>query len=272
MPLPDYSAVPFDRLLDVSTRRVVITGGMRGLGFAIGRRFAEGGASVLLTDIDGEGARAAAAKLKHLRGRVAGMALDATRPAEHNAAARYAVDEFGGLDVWVNNAGIFPSHGILELTDDQWRHVVSINLDGVLYGCRAAGRAMRDTSDGGCIINMSSTAGYKATSVRRAHYIAAKHGVIGLTKSVALELAPYGIRSIGLAPTLTTTEGVADRMASRPGADAADRAEQLAAALPAGRVGHPDDVARVAVFCASPLAGFVTGVTIPVDGGDTATG
>jgi NAD(P)-dependent dehydrogenase (short-subunit alcohol dehydrogenase family) len=216
---------------------------------------------VLLTDVDGEGARAAAAKLQHLRGRVSGMALDATRPADHNAAARYAVDEFDGLDVWVNNAGIFPSQGILELTDDQWRHVESINLDGVRYGGRDAGRAMRDTGDGGCIINMSSNAGYKATSVGRAHYIAAKHGVIGLTKSVALELAPYGIRSIGLAPTFTTTEGVADRMASRPGADAADRAEQFAAALPAGRVGHPDDVARVAVFCASPLAGFVTGIT-----------
>jgi NAD(P)-dependent dehydrogenase (short-subunit alcohol dehydrogenase family) len=268
VPFPDFSAVPFDRLLDVSTRRVVITGGLRGLGFAIAARFAEGGASVLLTDVDGKGAQAAAAILQHLPGRTVGMALDATEPADHDAAADFAMEHFGGLDVWVNNAGIFPSQPILELTDVQWRHVVALNLDGVLYGCRAAGRAMRATGDGGCIINMSSTAGYKATSVGRAHYIAAKHGVIGLTKSVALEMAPYGIRSIALAPTFTATEGVAERMAAK---GAVDRAETFAAALPAGRVGLPDDVARVALFCASPLAGYVTGVTIPVDGGDTAT-
>jgi NAD(P)-dependent dehydrogenase (short-subunit alcohol dehydrogenase family) len=260
--------MPFDRLLDVSRRRVVITGGMRGLGFAIASRFAEGGASVLLTDVDRNGAEAAAATLQHLPGRAVGMALDATEPADHDTAANFAIEEFGGLDVWINNAGIFPSQPILELTEAQWRQVMSINLDGVLFGCRAAGRAMRATGDGGCIINMSSTAGYKATSVGRAHYIAAKHGVIGLTKSVALEMAPYGIRSIALAPTFTTTEGVAERVAAT---GAAGRARTAAAALPAGRVGLPDDIARVALFCASPLAGYVTGVTIPVDGGDTAT-
>ena len=223
---------------------------------------------MILADLDGDRARQAAASLSDPPGSTIGAALDATAPSDHDAVANLAMEELGGLDVWVNNAGIFPFDGLLELTDEQWRRVVSLNLDGVLWGCRAAGRAMRDTADGGCIINMSSTAGYKATSVGRAHYIAAKHGVIGLTKSVALEMAPYGIRSIALAPTFTTTEGVAERVAAT---GAAGRARTAAAALPAGRVGLPDDIARVALFCASPLAGYVTGVTIPVDGGDTAT-
>jgi NAD(P)-dependent dehydrogenase (short-subunit alcohol dehydrogenase family) len=227
---------------------------------------------VILADLDGDRARQAAASLSDPPGSTIGAALDATAPSDHDAVANLAMEELGGLDVWVNNAGIFPFDGLLELTDEQWRRVVSLNLDGVLWGCRAAGRAMRDTADGGCIINMSSTAGYSATGPGLAHHVAAKHGVIGLTKSVALELAPYGIRCIALAPTYTSTEGVAEMTASISEAmGGADPAEGFAAALPAGRVGHPDDVARVALFCASRLAGFVTGITIPVDGGDTAT-
>jgi NAD(P)-dependent dehydrogenase (short-subunit alcohol dehydrogenase family) len=272
VPLPDYSDVPFEKLLDVSGRRVVVTGGGRGLGFAIARRFAEGGASVFLADLDGENARAAAGTLGDLPGRAIGLAFDATDPAAHDALARRAVDELGGLDVWVNNAGIFPFNGLLELTDEQWRRVVSLNLDGVLWGCRAAGCAMRDTGQGGCVINMSSTAGFYATGPGLAHYISAKHAVIGLTKSAALELAPHGIRVLALAPTYTATEGIDETMASISGAmGGVDPAEAFAAQVPAGRIGQPDDVARVALFCASSLAGYVTGVTIPVEGGDVAT-
>lgn len=271
MPLPRFDTVPVGDLLQLAGRRVVVTGGGRGIGFAIGRRFAEAGASVVLADLDGDRAQEAAGRLDGLAGRVIGMAFDATDPSHHEAAARLATEEFGGVDVWVNNAGIYPFTGLLDLADEEWRRVLSLNLDGVLWGCRAAGRAMRETGDGGCIINMSSTAGYRAGGPGLAHYTTAKHGVIGLTKSAAVELAPHGIRVIALAPTHVVTEGIEEqRPAIVEALGGQDPTEMFAAHVPAGRAGDPDDVARVALFCASSLAGYVTGVTIPVDGGDLA--
>ena len=270
MPLPQFSDLPADRLLDLSSRRAVVTGGGRGIGFAICRRFAEAGVDLVLADLDGDLAGQAAGRLGDLPGCVIPAAFDARDSAAHDRVAELATTEFGGVDVWVNNAGIYPFTGLLELADDEWRRVLSLNLDGVFWGCRAAGRAMRDTG-GGCIINMSSTAGYRAGGPGLSHYTSAKHGVIGLTKAAAVELAPHGIRVVALAPTHVVTEGIDEqRPAIREAMGGVDPTEAFAAHVPAGRAGDPDDVARVALFCASPLAGYVTGITIPVDGGDLA--
>jgi NAD(P)-dependent dehydrogenase (short-subunit alcohol dehydrogenase family) len=270
MPFADHTDVPLSSLLDLTGATAVVTGGAMGLGHAIARRLVEAGASVILADIDGPLAERRAAALAERGGTALGVAFDATVPAAHDALAARAVAELGGLDVWVNNAGIYPFVELLDMSDADWRRVLSLNLDGVYWGCRAAGRAMRDAGRGGCIINLSSTAGYRAVGVGIAHYAAAKHGVRGLTKSAAVELGPFGIRVVALAPTYVVTEGTSAQREEIGEGLGDDPLDLFAQRLAAGRAGVPDDVARVALFCASPLAGFVTGATIPVDGGDLA--
>lgn len=271
MPFHRYEDLPATQLLDIANRRVVITGAGRSIGFAIAQRFAECGASVLLADIDAEAAETAARQLHGLPGTVRAVASDASDSAQQDDLAQRAIDEFGGIDVWVNNAGIYPYNEFGEMTDAQWRRVMALNLDGVFWGCRAAARMMRRAGEGGCIINIASTSAFGAGIQGLAHYTASKHGVVGITKSAALELGPHGIRVLALAPTAIAAERRAEE---QPASTEENRGptpeEYYAARLPAGRVGYPDDVARVALFCASSLAGFITGVTIPVDGGQLA--
>lgn len=269
MPFPDYSDTRVGEFLDFTGTVAVVTGGAYGIGFAIAKRFCEAGATVVVADIDEPAARAAVDRLGGLKGRATAVRMDASVASEHDAVAARTLSEHGRLDVWVNNAGIYPFTALLELPDEEWHRVIDLNLSGVFYGCRAAGRAMRDAGNGGCIINLSSTAGFRNGGPGLAHYTAAKHGVRGITRNAAAELAQHGIRVLALAPTAISTEGTRasiDIIAAATGV--ADPFGAFEARLPAGRVGCPDDVARVALFCASKLAGFLTGITIPVDGGD----
>lgn len=179
-----------------------------------------------------------------------------------NATAAETVRRWGGLDIWVNNAGVYPSSGpVLDSRDDQFDHVMTVNVRGTLAGARAAGRAM---TEGGVIVNLASTAAFK-TNRGTSAYIASKSAVVGLTRSLALELGERGIRVLGVAPTVIETPGVTESTAAlaRSGIDVSARL----AANPLGRAGTADDIARVVFFCCSPLAGFMTGTTLPVDAG-----
>jgi NAD(P)-dependent dehydrogenase (short-subunit alcohol dehydrogenase family) len=265
MVIPDVSNKPIAQLVSLAGRAAIVTGGARGIGRAVASRLAEAGAAVLIADLDAAAALTTAAELREAHGaRVRATRLDVTDGASILAAAGVAEEQFGRIDIWVNNAGIFPAAPLLEVSDDQWDRVQDVNLRGVFIGCREAARRMTAAGRGGVIVNLASTAGFRGMGPGGAAYVASKHGVRGLTRQLAIELAPYGIRVLAVAPTFVQTEGTLALTRRTAGEPAALQTTRL------GRPGAPDDVARVVLFCASDMSMFMTGSTLPVDAGDIA--
>jgi NAD(P)-dependent dehydrogenase (short-subunit alcohol dehydrogenase family) len=255
--------VPLTELLALSGRIAVVTGAARGIGRACCTRLAEAGATVVAADLDGEGAHAAA---RELGPPAFGAAVDVREAASVRALVDRVVAEAGRLDVWVNAAGVYPTSPLLELSEADWELVLDTNLRGTFLGAREAGRAMVAGGDGGVIVNVSSTAAFRVDAPGAAHYVASKFGVRGLTKALAVELGPHGIRVLEVAPTVTLTPGLEEQREALESSGFA--LEELGPQLPLGRVAVPDDVARVVLFCASDLAALMTGSTLAVDAGE----
>ena len=268
MAIADVTAKSIADLVSLAGRRAVVTGAAQGLGKGIARRLAEAGASILVADVKGELATAAAEDLARAYGvRAIAARMDVSDEASVAAAVDLAVRELGGIDIWVNNAGLFPSIPLTEMSQEVWDQVMAVNLRGAFLGSREAARRMIAAGDGGVIVNIASTAGFKGVAPGLAAYVASKHGVRGMTKQMALELAPHGIRVLGVAPTFCVTEGNLEAMAANPNPNpGADIPAILGSRL--GRVGVPDDIARVVLFCASDLAIFMTGSTLLADAGE----
>jgi NAD(P)-dependent dehydrogenase (short-subunit alcohol dehydrogenase family) len=266
MVAPDHSDRPLADLIRLDGRAAVVTGAARGLGAQIARRLAEAGADVIAGDLDRDGVEEVAAEVSSRWGRrAAGVHLDVADPESIVSAADRAVAAFGRLDIWVNNAGI--SHTTGPATDVSVAFIdrmLAVNTRGCYLGAREAAKRM---TDGGVIVNIASTTGFHG-SPGISVYVASKHAVVGITKSLALEFGPLGIRVLGIAPTVIDTPGVREEMAPllEAGVDVAARA----ANNPLGRMGMPDDVARVVVFAASDMAAFMTGSTLAVDAGRLA--
>ena len=186
-------------------RVAVVTGGAQGIGAAIGRLFREHGASVVVADVESGGAESAARELAGVQspGSAAGIACAVTDPDEVEAVAARAVDAFGGLDVWVNNAGIARDASLRRMTVDQFDAVIAVHLRGAWLGVRAASAVMRERG-GGSIVNMSSLSG-KSGNAGQTNYSAAKAGIVGLTKSAAKELASRNVRVNAVQPGLIRT-------------------------------------------------------------------
>jgi len=279
---PDVSAQPLAQLVSLKGKRAVVTGAARGLGYAIARRLAEAGADVALGDRDETGAaRAAEAIEKDFLRRASGGPLDVASSTSVASFAERAVNMLGGIDIWVNNAGIYPATPLLDMTDDQWDLMSNVNLRGTFLGCREAARRMlgnghnASSAHGGVIVNIASVAAFRGRA-GLAHYAASKHGVIGLTQSAAVELGPRGIRVLAVAPSLAETPGVQEMRAAaaipgEAGTMVAQMEQAVMTKFPLGRAAQPDEVARVVLFCVSDLAGFMTGTTIFADGGLSAT-
>lgn len=270
MPIPDVSDKTIEELISLRGRVAVVTGGGRGIGLAIARRLAEAGADVAVGDLDAASAERCATDLLELGVRSFGAALDVAVERSVQALAERSEQELGPIGVWVNNAGIFPSKPLLEMTEADWSKVLDVNLKGTFLGAREAGARMVATGAGGVIVNVASTASYRAAGPGVAHYVSSKHGVRGLTKSLAVELGAHGIRALGVAPTLIETPGIEEGRAAFEAAGLGDLLDQMTARLPLGRAGVADDVARVVLFCASDLSLLMTGSTLAVDAGDLA--
>jgi NAD(P)-dependent dehydrogenase (short-subunit alcohol dehydrogenase family) len=266
--IADVSNRSIDQLISLAGRRAFVTGGGRGLGKAIARRLAEAGADVVIGDVDEKLAVDAANELSSsYSSRVLSTFVDMAVSHTVSTAADFAVKEAGGIDIWVNNAGIFPSAEILDMPDTLWDQVFAVNSRGVFVGAREAARRMPER--GGVIVNVVSTAGFKGVAPGLAAYVGSKHAVRGITKQTALEFAPRGIRVLGVAPTYCVTEG--NQMAVSQGATRPKATDEIPAMLTSrlGRVGVPDDVARAVLFCASDMSIFMTGSTLLVDAGET---
>lgn len=271
MAVPDVSARGLGDLISLEGRVAVVTGGSRGIGLAICRRLAEAGADVAVGDLDKKGAEHAAEQLVADFGhRAFGAELDVSDPISVSTLGDRTVLELGRIDVWVNNAGIYPTTPFLEMTDPDWERVLQVNLHGTFAGSREAARRMVAAGRGGVIVNLASTAGFRAAGPGMAHYVSSKHAVRGLTKSLAVELGAYGIRALAIAPTLIETPGIEEGRQAFQAAGLGDVIEQMAARLPLGRAGVADDVARVVLFCASDLSMLMSGSTLLVDAGEVA--
>ena len=247
--------------LQCAGKVVLVTGAQRGIGRAIALRFAQGGADVTLNFLDDEAAaKSAAAEITALGRRAATLGADIAKPHEARRLVAEAERALGPLDVLVNNAAIFPRAPFLELTEEMWDAVLDTNLKSTFVCSQEAARRMVAAKRPGAIINLSSGAPYRG-SMRATAYMASKLGIVGLTRGMARELAPHGIRVNAIAPGITNT--AMPRLGNTEDALAA-----LGKANPSGRLAEPDDIADVAVFLASDAARWVVGQLIHVNGGD----
>jgi 3-oxoacyl-[acyl-carrier protein] reductase len=237
-------------------RTAVVTGGAQGIGFAIAERFVAEGARVVLGDLDLDATDAAVQKLG---GRAVASAVrcDVTKADDVEALVRAAVSEFGALDIMVNNAGITRDATMRKMTEDQFDQVISVHLKGTWNGTRKAADIMREQKSG-AIINISSISG-KVGLVGQTNYSAAKAGIVGLTKAAAKEVAHLGVRINAIQPGLirsAMTEAMPQRIW-----------DAKLAEIPMARAGEPSEVASVALFLASDLSSYMTGVVLEVTGG-----
>lgn len=270
MAIPDHTDRPIAALVSLEGRVAVVTGGAGGTGAGIVRRLAEAGATVVITDAVAHVAAAAVDEVEAAGGRGLALQLDVTDEAAVVTGVAEVVERLGRVDVWVNNAGAYPTAPVLEMSGDQWDEVLDFNLKGAFLCAREAARHMVAGGRPGVIVNIGSTASFRAYSSGAAHYVASKFGMRGLTQALATELGPQGIRVLHVAPTFTVTPGVRTRRADLDDDQFRAYVEAAGAAKPLGRVGVPDDVGRVVLFCASDLSGFMTGSTLAVDAGDLA--
>lgn len=258
---------PWSSLFDLKGRVAVVTGGAMGIGAGIATRLAEQGASVVVADVDEKAGPAAVAALPHPGGAAhLFVRTDVRDVAQIDRLVEAVVRERGRLDILVNNAGIFPFAPALTVTPDVWNRVLEINLRGPFFLARRAALQMQKQGGGGAIVNIASIDALHPTG-SLAPYDASKGGLHMLTRSLAVELAPLGIRVNAIAPGSIATPGAAQAMPTAPGVDAAQLMQSFLTRIPLKRMGEPDDIARAALFLASPAASYVTGVMLVVDGG-----
>ena len=240
---------------ELADQVALVTGGGRGIGLAIARALAEGGATVAVVDVDEAGAQAAASGLPG-EGH-AGFRADVTSAQEVQAVVQAVEERVGPITILVNNAGITRDNLLLRMSEEEWDQVLSVNLKGAFNTTKGVARGMMKRRQG-VIVNIASVIG-RMGNAGQANYAASKAGLIGLTKSVAREFANRGVRCNAIAPGFIQTEMTAKL---KP-----EVIEGLKSQIPLGTLGNPEDVARVVRFLVGPGAAYITGQVIGVDGG-----
>ena len=241
-------------------RTAIVTGAARGIGAGIAQRLASEGASVAVLDLDQAAAEETAAGLGS---GALGLACDVSDADAVEAAVTRVVEDLGGVDVLVNNAGITRDNLLFKMSEDDWDAVMSVHLKGAFLMSRAVQKHMVKATYGR-ILSLSSVSALGNRG--QANYAAAKMGLQGFTRTLALELGPYGVTANAVAPGYIVTE-MTDATARRVGVDPEEYRAAAAKANPVRRVGWPEDIAAAVAFLCSEEAGYVTGQTLYVDGG-----
>jgi NAD(P)-dependent dehydrogenase (short-subunit alcohol dehydrogenase family) len=277
MAAPNLDDHSIGDLISLKGRVAVVTGGAKGIGLGVARRLAEAGADVLVADVDDQLGPQTALELAGHGGRALYHRVDVRNAAEVEEAADTAVSELGGLDIWANIAGVYPVkveefQVTPELGDAEWARMIGINLTGTFHGARAAAKRMIAAGKGGVIINIQSTTTQKVPAPGFSHYVASKGGIESLTKSLAVELGPHGIRVLSISPTMVATPGMLEQkpVLTEAFGNVGDPHVLYGSRLPLGRIATEDEIGRVALFLASDLAAIMTGSVVAADAGDLA--
>jgi 3-oxoacyl-[acyl-carrier protein] reductase len=242
-------------------RVAVVTGSARGIGAATARRFADEGASVAVLDLDQNTAAETASSLG--ADKAIGVACDVSDSCSVDTAVSRVVDELGKIDILVNNAGVTRDNLLFKMTEDDWDAVMNVHLRGSFLMSRAVQKHMV-AAKFGKIVNLSSVSALGNRG--QANYSAAKMGLQGFTRTLALELGPFGINVNAIAPGFIVTD-MTDATARRVGVAPEEYRKAAAERTPVRRVGYPEDIAAAAAFLCSDEASFITGQTLYVDGG-----
>lgn len=260
---------PLAELISLQGRVAIVAGGSGGMGTRIAARLAEAGAKVTLADIDLPATLSVASAInERFPATCRAVKLDIADADAVNSLSGAIADADGRLDIWVNAAAIFGTHPVAEIEDRIWEQMLAVNLSGSFYCARAAARHMGAR---GVIVLITSLAAGRGRA-GRTHYGAAKHGTDNLTRSLAIELGPLGIRVLSVAPSVTATPALEEGLQyGDSDGEAHRRVIELATSeIPLGRIGQPDEIARAVLFAVSDMASFITGSTIHVDGGASA--
>ncbi len=247
----------------VQDRVALVTGGAQGIGAQTARRLAAGGAKVGVLDLNDDAATAVAEEIAASGGAAIALAADVCKRDQVQAAVDKVVAEFGGLHILVNNAGVLRDNLLFKMSDDDWTTVMEVHLRGAFLASQIAQKHMVEAKYGR-IISLSSTSALGNRG--QANYSTAKAGLQGLTKTLAIELGPFGITANAVAPGFIET-AMTKATAERVGSDIDQMREAVAQSVPVRRGGVPDDVANAVAFFAAEESGYVTGQVLYIDGG-----
>lgn len=247
-----------DSQLQLRNNVAIVTGGASGIGEAICHELASQGAAIAIADVDLHGAQTVAEDINHNGGKAITLEVDVTDYQKVTEFANETLKILGTIDILVNSAGVNRFLSPEDITMEQWKQVLSINLDGPWNFCRAVMPEMKRKRSGK-IINIASGAGLLAIP-KAAHYTSSKHGLVGLTKALAVDLGPYNINVNCICPGTTLTPLVEKAL------NQTFKIEQVKR-IPLGRLGKPSDIAKAALFFATQASDWITGVALPVDGG-----
>lgn len=256
-----------EKLLDLSGKTAIVTGGSAGIGFAISSRLAEAGANVMIVGRNIEEAQKAADELSGKKLKAHAIQADVSKEDDVKNLVDKTVGQFGSIDILVNNAGIYPFSLLKDMTVEIFDRVISTNLRGVFLCVKQVSDQMIKQGKGGKIINITSIDALHPSMAGLAHYDASKHGVWGFTKNVALELAQHNIWVNAIAPGGVTTRGTTLMQSQGKDVTVERNPEPIKADYPMKRMGVPDDIGKVALFLASDMSSYMTGSQIVVDGG-----
>ncbi len=252
-------------IVNLAGKVAIVTGGAMGIGYGIAYRLAEAGASLMIADMNKEATDTAVAQLSAKGWKVSAFAVDVSQADQVNAMIAQTVATYGAVDIFVNNAGIYPNIPVMQMEEKDFDRVIAVNLKSAYLCMKAVATQMIAQARGGKMIVVTSIDSLHPSMIGLAAYDASKHGLLGFVKNIALELAPHNIQINTIAPGAIATPGTGSGKMTEEQLN--ETMKPFIEKTPMHRLGMPDDIGKVALFLASDLSSYMTGSQVVVDGG-----